>query len=175
MVSAIVSTPARTTHTRVRHGVAEDRLRALAITHSSKAPQPIIWMMLSTVGTYDSRAPNSPRSSTIAGSPVWVPGIGRQADHGRADQAADHRGDQRGGEGERGAAERVEQEQRAGEPQQAHAQVGPERPWSSSPSVLGGVPSRVSGASVGSTTACRHRTLPTPALPGQVHAVGGGV
>ena len=40
---------------------------AVAIVTSSKTPQPTHCAMLRTVGRYDSRAPNSPRSSTMAG------------------------------------------------------------------------------------------------------------
>ncbi|MCP9952056.1 hypothetical protein [Actinomadura madurae] len=44
------------------------------MTISSNVPQPTSWAMLRTVGAYDSFAPNRPRSSTIAGWPVRVPG-----------------------------------------------------------------------------------------------------
>ena len=47
---------------------------AVAIVTSSKMPQPRHCRMLSTVGSHDSRAPKSPRSSTMAGAPVCAPG-----------------------------------------------------------------------------------------------------
>jgi hypothetical protein len=51
-----------------------------------------------------------------------------EADHRGADQAADEGRDQRRGEGERVFVEQwIDQEQREGEPEQADAQIGPER------------------------------------------------
>ena len=47
---------------------------AVAIVTSSKMPQPRHCRMFSAVGSQDSRAPNSPRSRTMAGAPVSAPG-----------------------------------------------------------------------------------------------------
>ena len=48
---------------------------AVLIVTNSKVVQPSSWITLSAVGNHDSRAPNSPRSNTIAGDPVSAPGI----------------------------------------------------------------------------------------------------
>src|SRR6516164_7293672 len=73
MVSSPVAVPAISTYAHFgRAGTTV--CAAVAIATSSKTPQPRHWMMFAAVGRYDSRAPNSPRSSTMAGAPVSAPG-----------------------------------------------------------------------------------------------------
>src|SRR6516165_7958197 len=73
MVSSPVAVPAISTYAHFGRAGATV-CAAVAIVTSSKTPQPRHWMMFAAVGRYDSRAPNSPRSSTMAGAPVSAPG-----------------------------------------------------------------------------------------------------
>ena len=43
------------------------------MTVISYTPQPMSWKMFARLGSQDSRVPNSPRSTAIAGAPVRVP------------------------------------------------------------------------------------------------------
>ena len=78
MVSSPVSTPAIRTYPHLGTPGAIV-CAAVAIVTSSKMLQPKSCRMFSAVGRYDTRVPNSPRSSTMAGAPVCAPGIPESA------------------------------------------------------------------------------------------------
>src|SRR6516162_987432 len=73
IVSSAVAAPASSTYAHLGSAGATV-CAAVAIVTSSNTPQPTHCKMLRTVGKYDSLAPNNPRSSTMAGAPVLVPG-----------------------------------------------------------------------------------------------------
>src|SRR5580704_15038406 len=70
--SAVASPPIRTYPHLGRAGATV--WAAVAIVTSSKTPQPRHCRMFSAVGSQEGRAPNSPRSRTMAGAPVRAPG-----------------------------------------------------------------------------------------------------
>src|SRR5580693_3355911 len=73
MVSSAVATPAIRTYPHLGRAGATV-CAAVAIVTSSNTAQPRHCRMFRAVGRYDSRAPNSPRSRTMAGAPVCAPG-----------------------------------------------------------------------------------------------------
>src|SRR5215469_11470915 len=73
IVSRAVAPPAISTYAHLGSAGATV-CAAVAIVTSSNTPHPTHCKMLRTVGKYDSLAPNSPRSSTMEGAPVRVPG-----------------------------------------------------------------------------------------------------
>src|SRR5580693_7947061 len=73
MVSSAVASPAIRTYPHLGRAGATV-CAAVAIVTSSNTAQPRHCRMFRAVGRYDSRAPNSPRSRTMAGAPVRAPG-----------------------------------------------------------------------------------------------------
>ena len=73
MVSAVVTAPAASTHTQRGSRPPVSASRPAAITSSSNTAQPRHCAMFSTVGTNEALAPSRPRSSTMAGAPVFAP------------------------------------------------------------------------------------------------------
>src|SRR5580700_5016310 len=73
MVSSAVASPAIRTYPHLGRAGATV-CAAVAIVTSSNTAQPRHCRMFRAVGRYDSRAPNSPRSRTMAGAPVCAPG-----------------------------------------------------------------------------------------------------
>ena len=158
---------------------------AVAIVTSSKTPQPRHCRMFSTVGRYDSRAPNSPRSSTMAGAPVCAPGSPASATAPcRAacpprSRSARRPGDSSGVPAPPGCSTKIAPVK----PSRLTPRLPHSPNWSSRLSACG-----TGSASVRATSdravardgdeglvagGGRHGSLPTPALPGQVQTVGG--
>ncbi len=116
----MASTPA--TRTNGQRGVCSTRDAAVAMMTISKVAQPKHCTTLSTVGSDEIRAPNRPRSSTIAGTPGARPGGGTEPQQQRADHRAHQHGEQ--GDPQRPAGQYDEAGRHR--QQQADAEVAPQ-------------------------------------------------
>ena len=73
MVNAVVTPPASSTHAHRGRCPPVSACSPAEMTSSSNTAQPRHCAMFSTVGTNDAFAPSRPRSSTMAGAPVFAP------------------------------------------------------------------------------------------------------
>ena len=178
--TAITVAPAPASSTNgQRQAAPSTATAAVEMTMISIVAQPMFWAMFRIVGTTEPRRPSSPRRATMAGAPVVAPIIA-EAPSSSAPRAQ---------------PTTMAAMARPTEPVVVATSApvsGPNRliprlphmaSWSTKPSGRGGSVVSVSGASTARPAAASGvrrsdavtdmKTLPTPALPGQVRSVGG--
>ena len=126
IVSAVVMPPAITTQTHDARCPWVNACKPCEMTTSSNTAQPRHCAMFSTVGRNDAFAPSRPRINTMAGAPVFAPST-RVAPRIRPPSTDPTTIAVDGGrQVQRRGARRLQYRQRAGETEQADAEVAPQ-------------------------------------------------